>query len=54
MDVIAEGVENKAQFELLRQYNCRYIQGYYFSPAQPIAACISILQAQNITSSIAQ
>ena len=46
MAVIAEGVETNAQFELLKQYNCRYIQGYYFSPAQTIDACISMLQAQ--------
>jgi len=46
MDVIAEGVESKEQFKLLKQYQCHYIQGYYFSPAQPIEACISMLAAQ--------
>lgn len=54
MDVIAEGVENKEQFELLKEYNCRYIQGYYFSPAQTIEACISMLQAQEINQIITQ
>lgn len=39
--VIAEGVETKEQFELLRAINCPVIQGYYFSrpiPAEEIAA----------------
>lgn len=39
--VIAEGVETKEQFELLRSMNCPVIQGYYFSrpiPADEIAA----------------
>ena len=38
--VIAEGVETKEQFELLRSMNCAVIQGYYFSrpiPADEIA-----------------
>ena len=29
--VVAEGVETKAQFELLKELDCDYIQGYYFS-----------------------
>jgi diguanylate cyclase (GGDEF)-like protein/PAS domain S-box-containing protein len=36
--VIAEGVENEAQIEFLREHNCDELQGYYFSkpllPAQ--------------------
>ncbi|EGT3571410.1 oxygen-sensing cyclic-di-GMP phosphodiesterase [Citrobacter amalonaticus] len=39
--VIAEGVETKEQFELLRAINCPVIQGYYFSrpiPAEEITA----------------
>jgi EAL domain-containing protein (putative c-di-GMP-specific phosphodiesterase class I) len=31
MSVIAEGVETKAQLDLLREYGCDYLQGYYFS-----------------------
>lgn len=37
LKVVAEGVENLAQLELLRLMNCRYIQGYYFSRPLPIA-----------------
>lgn len=36
LKVVAEGVEQKAQFDLLRQYDCQYFQGYYFS--KPLAA----------------
>jgi len=30
-DVVAEGVENEKQFEILKQNACDYVQGYYFS-----------------------
>lgn len=36
LNVVAEGVETMAQLELLRQMNCRSIQGYYFSKPVPI------------------
>ena len=36
LDVIAEGVETKEHFELLRSLNCQYFQGYYFAKPQPI------------------
>jgi len=44
--VIAEGVETKEQFDLLKSYNCHYIQGYYFSPAKPIETCLAMLDKQ--------
>ena len=31
MDVVAEGVETKEQWELLRSFGCKYLQGYFFS-----------------------
>ena len=35
LNVIAEGVETEAQFEMLRQYGCRQFQGYLFG--RPVA-----------------
>ncbi len=32
LDVIAEGVEEEAQFNILQKYGCHYYQGFYFSP----------------------
>jgi diguanylate cyclase (GGDEF)-like protein/PAS domain S-box-containing protein len=43
IEVIAEGVENDQQLAFLRQNGCRYIQGFYFSPALPIADCLALL-----------
>jgi len=36
LSVTAEGVEEEAQLEFLRQHNCEEVQGYYFS--RPLAA----------------
>lgn len=36
LKVVAEGVESKEQFEILKEYGCDEIQGYYFS--KPIAS----------------
>ena len=36
LDVIAEGVENEKQLEILQRLNCKYVQGYFFS--KPISA----------------
>jgi EAL domain-containing protein (putative c-di-GMP-specific phosphodiesterase class I) len=36
MDVVAEGIENREQFLLLRELGCRLGQGYYF--ARPLSA----------------
>jgi diguanylate cyclase (GGDEF)-like protein/PAS domain S-box-containing protein len=35
-DIIAEGVEQLEQFELLKEFGCHYFQGYYFS--KPLTA----------------
>lgn len=34
--VVAEGVENSAQYQILKEKSCDYIQGYYFSKALPL------------------
>lgn len=38
MEVIAEGVETKEQFDLLNELNCDFIQGFYFSKPLPLQA----------------
>lgn len=35
MKVVAEGVEKKDQLTFLRENECDYIQGYYYSPPKP-------------------
>jgi diguanylate cyclase (GGDEF)-like protein/PAS domain S-box-containing protein len=35
LQVVAEGIENECQFALLREMNCHYGQGYYFSKPIP-------------------
>lgn len=35
IDVVAEGVENSSQFEMLQDANCNLIQGFFFSEAVP-------------------
>jgi diguanylate cyclase (GGDEF)-like protein len=39
LDVVAEGVENETQLEILRSQGCNKVQGYLFSPPIPAAAC---------------
>lgn len=38
--VVAEGIEDKRQSDLLASYGCRYAQGYYFSKPVPIDVLI--------------
>ncbi len=44
MNVIAEGVETRAQVEILIQNGCDYCQGYYFSKPQPEAQFSGLLR----------
>lgn len=32
MKIVAEGIENATQFEIIKGYGCDEAQGYYFSP----------------------
>jgi len=36
MIVVAKGVENKEQYELLKRLGCDYYQGFYFSKPGPV------------------
>lgn len=46
MQVVAEGVEEQAQLERLREFGCQLIQGYFYSPAVPIEMCIELLNGE--------
>ncbi len=43
--VVAEGVENQAQLEFLREQGCDQIQGYVFSKPVPAGAFASLLES---------
>ena len=45
LSVIAEGVETRAQLELLRNHGCDAVQGYYFSKPLAVAAFSKFLSA---------
>ncbi|MEJ6476766.1 bifunctional diguanylate cyclase/phosphodiesterase [Pseudoalteromonas piscicida] len=44
IDVIAEGVEQFTQLEKLKELGCHHIQGFFYSPAKPIDACLTLLK----------
>ena len=43
MNVIAEGVENESQLKILKEYECQYFQGYFFSKPLPIEALTQLI-----------
>lgn len=48
IDVIAEGVETKAQYTLLGRYGCQHFQGYYFGKPVPIDAFETALRERGV------
>ncbi|CDG83159.1 putative bifunctional diguanylate cyclase/phosphodiesterase [Janthinobacterium agaricidamnosum] len=49
--VIAEGVENGTQRELLRRWGCDEIQGYYYSRPLTAAAALQFIYSENLRES---
>jgi len=45
LTTLAEGVENEEQLEILRDYGCDYIQGYYYSKPMPAAEMTEYLRS---------
>jgi EAL domain-containing protein (putative c-di-GMP-specific phosphodiesterase class I) len=52
MKVIAEGIESASQFEKLKQLNCEYGQGYFFSKPLEAAAAKVFIDEMNSDSPI--
>lgn len=45
LDVIAEGVENSAQQQILLGFGCRDYQGYFFAKPMPIDQFETLIKA---------
>ena len=47
IDIVAEGIETKAQVDKLEEEDMNYIQGYYFAKPSPAQDFLRLIQAQN-------
>jgi EAL domain-containing protein (putative c-di-GMP-specific phosphodiesterase class I) len=50
MPVIAEGVEEEAQVEMLERLGCNYIQGYYFARPMPEEEYVKLITEKSMQS----
>ena len=48
LEVVAEGVENQRQLELMRDFQCDFIQGYFFSRPVPADDFAKLLKAKTL------
>ncbi len=48
IDIVAEGIETKAQVDKLEEEDMNYIQGYYFAKPAPGQEFLRLIQAQNV------
>jgi len=44
LDLVAEGIENRAQLDCLKELGCRYGQGYWFSPPVELGQLRALLE----------
>jgi len=49
LSVVSEGVETEEQLNFLLEINCKYAQGYYFSPPVPAEAFEALFNEMNAT-----
>lgn len=48
LSVIAEGVENRAQMDILKRYGCRRYQGFYCAQPMPKAEFVAFVEAGGV------
>jgi len=48
LEVVAEGIESKASWDLLHSMGCDYAQGYWMAKPMPLAELIDWLDADKI------
>ena len=44
VDIVAEGVEEEEQLDMLKGYGCDVIQGYYYSPPVPVTEYAQLIE----------
>jgi diguanylate cyclase (GGDEF)-like protein len=47
VELVIEGIETKAQLEVLKSWNVHLVQGYFFSSPRPLADLMPILHTEN-------
>lgn len=47
LEVVAEGVEELNELEILKDHACKYVQGYYFSKPLNVTDFTKKLEEQN-------
>lgn len=52
LDVVAEGVENAAQLDALREMGCTYVQGFHFSKPLTLQEAIAFMPPANLQSEL--
>ena len=52
LEVVAEGVETEAQFSFLNELGCDQVQGFWFSPPQPLAQIQEIIKNGMVSAKI--
>jgi EAL domain-containing protein (putative c-di-GMP-specific phosphodiesterase class I) len=44
LEVVAEGVENQQQLDFMHEFECDFVQGYFFSKPLPAEDCARLLK----------
>lgn len=49
LEVVAEGVENQPQLDFMHDFQCDFVQGYFFSKPLPAQECAKLFQEETIS-----